>query len=120
MRVNCPQLGAIREATEELGVLPNLRPGHVIEDSHDGWSFHTVTVEADAPFDPPMDGSTSHETAGWGWFTAREVRDLPLHPGFAATFDQVRRARSSRTLKDAADPGDPNPVEPGACRECAA
>ena len=58
-----------------------------------------------------MDGSTSHETAGWGWFTTSEVRGLDLHPGFAATFDAVRRARSSRTLKGAADPGDPNPVE---------
>ena len=107
-----PAAGAIREATEEFGVMPNLRPGHVVEDAHDGWSFWTVTSEAAAPFDPPLDGSHAHETAGWGWFTASEVRGLELHPGFAATFDQVRRARSSRTLKGAADPGDPNPVEP--------
>ena len=109
-----PAAGAIREATEELGVLPNLRPGHVIEDPHGGWSFFTVTSEAAAPFDPPLDGSHSHETAGWGWFTAREVPDLDLHPGFAATFDQVRRARSSKpaVVKGAADPGDPNPVDP--------
>lgn len=110
-----PAMGAIREATEEMGVLPNIRPGHIVADDHGGWVFHTVVCDAPTEFRPTVDGATSHETAGWAWVTARETRELPLHPGFAGNFDQVRRARSSKPVapvaKDAADPHDPSPVE---------
>ena len=100
-----PAMGAIREATEELGVLPNLRPGHQIEVAdHGGWSFHTVVCDApgDVPASP-ADGSTSHETSGWAWVTASQARDMPLHPMFAASFDQVRQARGGKTITKTAD-----------------
>jgi 8-oxo-dGTP pyrophosphatase MutT (NUDIX family) len=98
-----PAMGAIREATEELGVLPNLRPDHVLEDSHGGWSYHTVVCTAPEIFQPPVDGSTSHETSGWAWVSASQARDMPLHPLFAESFDQVRQARGGKTITKAAD-----------------
>lgn len=107
-----PFLGAIREATEELGVLPNLSPHHTVEDSHGNWSFTTVVTDAPAMFKPATDGATSHETAGWAWLTARQIEDHPLHSGFEASWQAVRRSRTSKPLaKDAADLSDPNPVE---------
>lgn len=43
-------------------------------------------------FTPGDDGDTGDESDGHGWFTAREVRKLPLHPGFAKSWDTVRKS----------------------------
>jgi 8-oxo-dGTP pyrophosphatase MutT (NUDIX family) len=98
-----PAMGAIREATEELGVLPNLRPGHVVTADHGGWAFHTVVCDAPEMFQPAVDGSTSHETSGWAWVTAMQAKDMPLHPLFAESFDQVRQAHGGKTITKTAD-----------------
>lgn len=44
-------------------------------------------------FTPRGGGSTDYETAGSGWFTHEEMQRLRLHPGFAKTWDSVRRSR---------------------------
>lgn len=98
-----PAMGAIREATEELGVLPNLRPGHVVVSDHGGWQYSTVVADSPEMFQPSVDGSTSHETSGWAWVTAAQARDMPLHPSFAESFDQVRQARGGKTITKTAD-----------------
>lgn len=107
-----PAMGAVREATEELGVLPNLRPAHTITDDHgNGWAYSTIVCDAPSVFQPHVDGATAHETAGWAWLTARQVEDHPLHPGFERSWRQVRLSRRDKAVKDAADLTDPNPVD---------
>lgn len=111
-----PAMGAIREATEELGILPNLRPHHVVEDAHgpgpDGrnWSYHTFVCDTPEVFQPATNGTTSHETGGWAWLTARELESYPLHPGFAQSWQAVRRSQRSKTLTKDAPPFGGTPV----------
>jgi len=107
-----PEMGAIREATEELGVLPTLRPTHTVTDDHDGWVYYSVAVDSPAMFQPSVDGSTAHETGGWAWMTAAEIGSHPgMHPGFAESFTAVRRARGSKTLTKGENM--PVPIEDG-------
>jgi 8-oxo-dGTP pyrophosphatase MutT (NUDIX family) len=93
-----PEAGARREAGEELGELPgNLATHHVVTDDHgNGWAYTTVVADSPDRFSPSADGGTPDETAGWAWLTAAEVADLPLDPGFAATWDMIRRSRSDK------------------------
>lgn len=86
-----PEAGAVREAEEEGMRLPEgLRHSHTFADDHGGWAYHTVVMDAPRQFDPS--GGRSWESEGHGWFTPQEMKRLPLHPGFAATFDKIRRS----------------------------
>lgn len=67
------------------------------------WAYYTVVCDAPEIFSPPADGSTGEETSGWGWFTAHEITELPLHPGFAKTWNEVRQSRRGKTITKAAD-----------------
>ena len=79
---------AAREAVEEAGV----RPGsyevvgeHV--DDHGGWSYVTVVGRAATAFRAP---DLTAESLAVDWVAVDRLHDLPLHPGFAATWDVVR------------------------------
>jgi 8-oxo-dGTP diphosphatase len=80
--------GALREAGEELG----LRRDDVVlgvesVDDHGGWSYTTVVGWAARAFPAP---ELTAESLAVDWVTVEGMRDLPLHPGFAATWAKVR------------------------------
>jgi len=87
-----PEAGAMREAREELGPLPrDLTHHHTVTDDHGGWKYHTVVMDSPGRF--TTRGGDDGETAGSGWFTHEEMQSLRLHPGFAKSWDTVRRSR---------------------------
>ena len=81
--------GALREAREELGLLPDdvvLGPWSV--DDHGGWSYTTVLARparALEPVDLRLDG----ESNGVAWVALRQLHDVPLHPGLAASLPRL-------------------------------
>ena len=80
--------GALREAAEEAAV----PPGDVrvlFESVLDlgFWSYTTVVAQAIRPFEPHMADVESIELR---WVAVPEVTGLPLHPGFAASWPQLR------------------------------
>lgn len=75
---------AVREAREELGALPAVKPAAVwsrAEDDHVVWTF---LVDLPQMFAPTGDGGG--ETAGYGWFKRKDVTGLPLHPAMRRTW----------------------------------
>ena len=86
-----PEEAAGREAAEEIRGLPgDLAHHHTFTDDHGGWAYHTVVTDSPSRFSPSVrDG---RESAGHGWFTPAQVRELPLHPGFAASWEKVRKS----------------------------
>ena len=75
---------AVREAAEEAGIdgADVLVTGvHVVD--HGGWAYATVLAEPVAPVEP---ASTSVESIEVCWHRIADVADLPLHPGFAASW----------------------------------
>ena len=80
--------GALREAAEEAAVPPDA-VRVLFESVLDlgFWSYTTVVVEAVRPFEPHMADVESIEVR---WVPVDEVAELPLHPGFAASWPQLR------------------------------
>lgn len=90
---------ALREAGEETGLAPGvIRTRSVFVDDHGGWSYTTVRADLPRPI-PTLANDESHALA---WVPVGEVADLPLHPGFAATWPAVR-VRPAVLLVDAAN-----------------
>lgn len=80
--------GALREAAEEAAVPPDAV--HVLFESVldlGFWSYTTVVGQAVRPFEPHMADVESIELR---WVPVNEVTALPLHPGFAASWPQLR------------------------------
>lgn len=78
--------GAMREAAEELGPLPDARVDatyvdHVAED----WTYTTVIATVPNRFGQPA----NWETDEIAWITEEEIADMPLHPAFAASLPKV-------------------------------
>lgn len=90
-----PQETAVREALEEAG-LPAERlavRGTVVTAEVSGlggtrWSYTTVVADAGELLDTVLD----RESAELRWVAENEVTDLPLHPGFAASWERLRTA----------------------------
>ena len=85
--------GALREANEEAGVPANLV--RVLFESLldlDYWTYTTVVVEALEFFEPVIGDAESLEVK---WVTLDEVSELPLHPGFAASWAALRERLES-------------------------
>jgi 8-oxo-dGTP pyrophosphatase MutT (NUDIX family) len=83
-----PIEGALREASEEVGV-PTTRGrvlGQYVFDPAPEWRYTTVVVEIDEPFDLAM----NFESEAVAWVPLNEVERYPLHPGFAAAWPHVR------------------------------
>jgi 8-oxo-dGTP diphosphatase len=79
---------AAREAAEEAGVAPGsyeVVGEHV--DDHGGWSYVTVVGRAATAFPAPQ---LTAESLAVDWVSVELMYDLPLHPGFAATWERVR------------------------------
>ncbi len=82
-----PVEGALREAAEEIGPVPQ---HHRILGQHRfapavEWSYTTVVVAVDERFGTPL----NFETDQVEWVPASEVADRPLHAGFRAAWPHV-------------------------------
>lgn len=89
---------ALREAAEETGLEPaRIRTRHAFLDDHGGWSY--TTVYADVP--RPLATVANRESRELVWVPVGDVDSLPLHPGFASSWPQVR-VRPTVLLVDAA------------------
>jgi 8-oxo-dGTP diphosphatase len=82
-----PEQAALREAVEESGldVAQVTVTGEWVDD-HGGWSYTTVLARADSELEA---SAVTLESVAFRWVPKNEVNDLPLHPGFAATWPQL-------------------------------
>jgi len=80
--------GALREAAEEAAVPPDALEV-LFESVLDlgFWSYTTVVAQAVRPFEAHMADVESIELR---WVPVHEVTALPLHPGFAESWPQLR------------------------------
>jgi 8-oxo-dGTP pyrophosphatase MutT (NUDIX family) len=81
--------GALREASEEIGHIPD---GHVVLGSTvfapaTDWSYTTYVVEVPGEFG----ASINFETDAVAWDSPDEVEHRALHAGFAAAWPELRR-----------------------------
>jgi len=83
---------AVREAHEEAGLPGELLSvrGTVITAEASGTHWTYTTVVADAA--ELLQTEANHESAEMRWVGEDEVDDLPLHPGFAASWQRLRTA----------------------------
>lgn len=98
-----PYDGALREAQEEAGVPDGAvvpRAAHVFDAGV--WQYTTVIAGVADPFEPVISDPESLELR---WVAVDEVGEMPLHPGFAAAWPQLRDAlpRWPIVLVDAAN-----------------
>jgi len=93
---------AIREAGEEGGLDPADVDVHGrYDDAHGGWAYTTVLAAADRTAETRP---TGRESIDVGWFATAALPELPLHPGFAATWPQLAHAlRPLTVVVDAAN-----------------
>jgi 8-oxo-dGTP diphosphatase len=87
-RAESAEQAAQREAAEEAGLASDSYDvtGTYVDD-HGGWSYTTVVGQARTAALPT---ALTAETLEVRWVRAASVHDLPLHPGFAATWETVR------------------------------
>ncbi|KHK99119.1 NTP pyrophosphohydrolase [Microbacterium mangrovi] len=79
---------ALREAGEEAGVPADaaaVRAMHIFDLGY--WSYATVIADVRYPFEPRV---TDPESNALEWVAVDAVDDLPLHPGFAASWGEIR------------------------------
>lgn len=87
-----PEQAAVREAHEEAGLRADQITVHkavVTFETGDGdlsWTYTTVIACAEKPFDTFPNG----ESAELRWVDKERVADLPLHPAFAASWEELR------------------------------
>jgi 8-oxo-dGTP diphosphatase len=80
--------GALREAHEEAGVPASLLTVLFTSTFELGfWRYTTVVVESSEEFAPVMGDAESEALA---WVATDEVKNLQLHPGFGAAWDELR------------------------------
>lgn len=89
-------VGALREATEEVGVPDDaLRPRLVSVLDLGYWSYTTLVGEVTVPFEPTISDQESHALE---WVPVEQVADRDLHPGFAAAWRHLRPALAVRPV----------------------
>lgn len=79
---------ALREAREETGLRDDVDVLGELLDDHGGWTYTTVLARAAAEL--PVH-ALDRESTAVRWVTVPEVDALPLHPGFAGTWPELRR-----------------------------
>lgn len=82
---------AIRETVEECGIDPALVEvrGELLTTERDGWSYTTVLAHTSGGEQIPLEANEESEELRW--VPLDNLRELPLHPGFAASLDAVLR-----------------------------
>ncbi len=83
--------GALREAIEEVGNVPDemrkiASHESSVEGEHGTWTYTTFVVEVDAQFAP---GVGDWESIGNEWVTVNEMATMRLHPGFKSSVHAV-------------------------------
>jgi 8-oxo-dGTP pyrophosphatase MutT (NUDIX family) len=79
---------ALREAGEEAGVPGGaVRPRWVSVLDRGVWTYTTVVADVIVPFEPVISDEESLELR---WVPAVDVAGLPLHPGFAQSWPELR------------------------------
>jgi 8-oxo-dGTP pyrophosphatase MutT (NUDIX family) len=83
-----PLVGALREASEEVGRIPDEITvlGHTVFAPASDWSYTTFVVEVPGEFG----ASVNFETDAIAWDTPDEVEQRPLHAGFASAWPELR------------------------------
>ncbi|MBI4884988.1 MAG: NUDIX hydrolase [Actinobacteria bacterium] len=83
-----PLEAALREASEEVGAIPERRTilGEYLFAPATDWSYTTVVLEVDHPFG----GSMNFETDAVAWVPVELVDHLDLHAGFAEAWPHLR------------------------------
>lgn len=80
--------GALRESAEEAGVpVGAVRPRLLSVLDLGYWSYTTLVGDVVHPFEPTISDPESRELA---WVASDDVTDKPLHPGFAASWPQLK------------------------------
>ncbi|MFI1238542.1 NUDIX domain-containing protein [Nocardia salmonicida] len=101
-----PEHAAVREAEEEAGITADdlqVRAERLTMTAASGWTYITVIADADKPL-PTV---ANRESAELAWVPEDEVADLPLHPGFATAWIELRavplrvRVEADAELSDA-------------------
>jgi 8-oxo-dGTP pyrophosphatase MutT (NUDIX family) len=88
--------GALREAAEEGAVdAGEVRVDGRYDDDHVGWSYVTVVVTASGTLTARPSGGESIDVV---WHDIARLDDLPLHPGFAASWPLLRHAMAPLTI----------------------
>jgi 8-oxo-dGTP diphosphatase len=96
-----PEQAAVREANEEAG-LPadslSVRTTVVTATAAGGdWTYTTVIADAAEL----LDTVPNRESSELRWVAEDEVADLPLHPGFAASWERLREVAATIPLLQA-------------------
>ena len=88
---------AVREAAEEAGLQAGQLTVRATVVTHEvpGWSY--TTVIADAAEQLPT--IANRESAELRWVAEAQVAALPLHPGFAASWQRLREVTAELPLK---------------------
>lgn len=96
-----PEQAAVREAHEEAGlgaeqltVRTTVVTAEVSGESGSHWRY--TTVVADAPM--LLETVPNRESSELRWVAEDEVADLPLHPGFAASWQKLREVTATIPL----------------------
>jgi len=87
-REEMPLDGALREAVEEVGVIPepySVLGRYIFKPALD-WAYTTLVVEVHERFG----ASLNFETEAVAWVDVGDVDQLALHAGFAAAWPHVR------------------------------
>ncbi len=88
---------AVREAAEEAGLEAGQLTVRVSVVTHEvpGWSYTTVIADAAER----LQTVANRESSELRWVTEDEVASLPLHPGFAASWDRLRVVTAELPLR---------------------
>ena len=83
----------MREAHEEAGLLADQLTVRttVVTAEVAGWTYTTVIADADEM----LDTVPNRESSELRWVAEDEVAELPLHPGFAASWDRLREVTAA-------------------------
>jgi len=88
--------GALREAAEEGAVdASEVRVDGRYDDDHGGWSYVTALATASDALTARPSGGESIDVV---WHDASQVAELPLHPGFEASWPLLRDAMAPLTI----------------------
>ncbi|MGB8391792.1 NUDIX hydrolase [Mycobacterium sp.] len=98
-----PEETAVREACEEAGLVAELLAvratvltAEVSGIGGTSWTYTTVVADAGEL----LHTVPNRESAELRWVDENQVADLPLHPGFAASWQRLRTARALVPLGD--------------------
>ena len=85
-----PDVGALREVHEELGLHPDdVVLGALSVDDHGGWSYTTVLARPARSIDV-SDLRLDGESDGAAWLPLAGLDEVDLHPGLAASLSRLR------------------------------